>query len=125
MTLIPWQAGKNLIWDVTVADTLAASHLPIISQLPGSAAESASGRKEVKYSELARSYIFMPIACETLGSMSSKAVDFLSELGRRITLIPQDPRKSSHLFQCVSIAIQRFNCVCFKGSFVSPSDTEC
>src|SRR5688572_26976040 len=25
LTLIPWQGGRNLIWDVTVADTLAAS----------------------------------------------------------------------------------------------------
>jgi hypothetical protein len=39
MSLIPWQAGRNLIWDVTVADTLAASHLPTTSQQPGSAAE--------------------------------------------------------------------------------------
>src|SRR6201995_1622443 len=56
MTLIPWQAGKNLIWDVTVADCLAVSHLPITSELSGSAAESTAGRKEVKSSE---SYIFV------------------------------------------------------------------
>jgi hypothetical protein len=124
MTLIPWQAGKNLIWDVTVADTLAASHLHITSQQACSAAESASDRKESKYSELARSYIFMPLACETLGPFGNKAVDFLTELGRRITSVTGDPREGSYLFQRISIAIQRFNCVCFRGSFASEPDTE-
>ena len=66
MTLIPWQARRNLLLDVTVADTLAASHLPVTSKVPGSAAESVSERKEVKYSELARSYVFTPIACKAL-----------------------------------------------------------
>ena len=26
LTLIPWQGGKPLVWDVTVASTLAASY---------------------------------------------------------------------------------------------------
>src|SRR6201995_310620 len=124
MTLIPWQAGKNLVWDVTVADTLAASHLPITSQLPGSAAENASDKKESKYSELARTYIFMPIAFETLGPIGRKAFDFLTDLGRRIASVTRDPREGSYLFQRISVAIQRFNCVCFKGSFETPLDTD-
>ena len=124
MTLIPWQAGKNLIWDVTVADTLAASHLSTTSQQSGGAAESASDRKEAKYAELARSYTFAPLAYETLGPIGSKCIDFLSELGRRIASVTGDPREASHLFQRWSVAIQRFNCACFKGSFVTPPDTE-
>lgn len=124
MTLIPWQTGKSLVWDVTVADTLAASHLPITSQQPGGAAETASDRKELKYAELATTYTFVPIACETLGSFSNKATDFLSNLGRLISAKTGDLREGSHLFQRISVAIQRFNCVCFKGSFVTPPDTE-
>ena len=27
-TLIPWQRGRSMIWDVTIPDTLAHSHLP-------------------------------------------------------------------------------------------------
>src|ERR1700759_5391840 len=124
MTLIPWQVGKNLLWDVTVADTLAASHLPITSQLPGSAAENALDRNESKYSELARTYICMPIAFETLGPIDRKASDFLTDLGRRIASVTGDPREGSCLFQRISVAIQRFNCVCFKGSFETPLDTD-
>ena len=124
MTLIPWQTGRNLIWDVTVADTLATSHLPATSQLAGGAAQSASDRKNVKYAELARSYLFVPIACETLGPISPRAVDFLSDLGRRISSVTGDAREGSFLFQRISVALQRFNCVCFRGSFVIPPDTE-
>jgi hypothetical protein len=124
MTLIPWQAGRSLIWDVTVADTLASSHLPTTSQQSGGAAESAADRKESKYSSFTQSYAFVPIACETLGPIGSKAVEFLSDLGRRISSVTGDPREGSHLFQRISVAIQRFNCACFKGSFITPPDTE-
>ena len=116
--------GKSLLWDVTVADTLAVSHLPITSRQSGAAAENASVRKEAKYAELARVHTFMPIALETLGPIGVKASDFLSELGRRISLVTGDPREISYLFQRVSVAIQRFNGVCFRGSFIAPPDTE-
>src|SRR5688572_33506144 len=89
--------------------------LPITSQEPGRAAESASDRKDTKYAELARSYTFMPLAFETLGPICNKAIDFLSELGRRIGALTGDPREGSFLFQRISVAIQRFSCVCFRG----------
>jgi len=124
ITLIPWQAGKSLVWDVTVADTLAASHLPTTSQQSGGAAENASIRKESKYAEIAQSNIFMPIAGETLGPISLQAREFLTDLGRRISSVTGDIREGSYLFQRISVALQRFNCICFKGSFIIPSETE-
>ena len=124
ITLIPWQGGKSMIWDVTVADTLAASHLSKTSQQAGGAAESASDRKELKYQELSTSYSFIPIACETLGPMSDKASVFLSDLGRRISSVTGNIRESSYLFQRFSVAIQRFNYVCIKESFIVPIDIE-
>lgn len=124
MSLIPWQAGKNLIWDVTVADSLAPSYLHSTSHQPGAAAENSSNRKEAKYSALARSYMFIPLAFETLGPLGSKAANFISELGRRLSLVSKDHREGSFLFQRISVAIQRFNGVCFRGSFVTPLDFE-
>ena len=59
----------------------------------------------------------MPIAFETLGSIGSKALSFLSEVGRRTTAVIGDVRETSHLFQKVSVAIQRFNAVCVAESF--------
>jgi hypothetical protein len=124
LTLIPWQCGKSLIWDVTVADTLAASHLATTSVKAGSAADTAAVKKDAKYADLARTYHFVPIACETLGPLNSTAINFLSDLGKRIAAVSGDSREGCFLFQRVSIALQRFNSVCFQGSFISLSDTE-
>ena len=90
----------------------------------GGAAESAGEKKDVKYHELAKTYTFIPIACETLGPINTKALSFLADLGRPIALVTGDPREGSFLFQRLSITVQRFNSVCFKGSFTSPPDTE-
>jgi len=45
VTLVPWQSGRALTWDVTVATTLADSYVPASSV---TAAEAASSREEVK-----------------------------------------------------------------------------
>ena len=124
LTLIPWQGGKSLIWDVTVADTLAASHLSTTSITAGGAADAAAERKDEKYRELTRSHLFIPLSCETLGPMNLKARNFINDLGKRIAAATGDHREGSFLFQRLSIAIQRFNSVCFKGSFIQPDDSE-
>ena len=47
LTLIPWQAGKPLTWDVTVVSTLADSYVHLSSQSAGGAAEAAANKKAV------------------------------------------------------------------------------
>ena len=42
----------------------------------------------------------------------------ISELGRRISVVTGDMREATFLFQRLSIAIQRFNCILFKISFI-------
>ena len=49
LTLIPWQGGKPLTWDVTVVSTLAASYLSPSARSAGAAADLAASRKEAKY----------------------------------------------------------------------------
>src|SRR6266516_3678276 len=44
-SLIPWQGGKCVAWDVTAPGTLARSHLSDTSQTATAAAESASRKK--------------------------------------------------------------------------------
>ena len=117
LTLIPWKAGRCLVWDATVADTFAASYLPTTSIIAGSAAEAAASRKETKYQLLNNAYEFVPLALETMGPINSTGLDFISNIGRNLTLMSGDPRESAFLFQRLSITIQRFNAVAFRGTF--------
>ena len=76
-------AEKNLVWDATVTDTLAASYLPDTSLTAGTAAERASTRKAEKYSELS-SYLFTPLALETLGPINCEGMSFSRSLDNNI-----------------------------------------
>ena len=53
-SLIPWHAGRNLTWDVSITNTAAASYLPLSSTVAGGAAEMASEKKMEKYAELSQ-----------------------------------------------------------------------
>ena len=123
LTLIPWSNGRSVTWDVTVINTLADSYLPTSSQQTGGAAELAATRKDTKYADLAERYTFVPIAVETLGAINSSGINFLSDLGRRITAISGEPRESYFMFQRISVLIQRFNAVLFHDCFdFAPDD---
>jgi len=105
-----------LTWDITVATTLEDSYLPASSVTAAAAAEAAASRKEVKYSDLPASFSFQPIAVDTLGPTNESAVDFIRELGRRIS------SKFAYLFQRLSVTVQRFNAVILHDSFPPSSD---
>ena len=53
VTMIPWEMGKQLVWDVTVVDALASSRLNRGSLCnPGTTATEAEARKIQTYREL-------------------------------------------------------------------------
>ena len=120
-TIIPWARGKCLAWDATTPDTLAMSHLQDTKRLAGSAAKTAACNKKTKYAVIEQSHIFMPVAVETFGSWHSDSLNFLKELGRRISTITLDTRKTVFLLQQISIAVQHGNAASFKGSFAGAS----
>ena len=107
-----------------MADTFAPSHLAVTAAAAGGAARVAAERKDAKYAELARTYLFIPISCETLGPIHPLSLSFLRDLGRRIAAVTGDHREGAFLLQRLSIAIQRFNAVCFQGSFTQFLDPE-
>ena len=109
---------------MTVAHTLAESYMPNMSLIPGGVAEMAANRKIDKYACTAQSYIFQPLAFETLRPINESGQIFLNELGRRITLVAGDLRSATFLSQRISVTIQRFNAVAFRGSFVVPADSD-
>ena len=83
----------------------------------GGAAEIASARKLEKYQELARAYEVVPVAMETMGPMNPEGAEFINGIGRLSTQQTGDQRETSFLWQRLSITLQRFNAVCFRGSF--------
>jgi len=51
-------------------------------------------------------HIFFPVAFETSGVMNRLAVDLVSEIGRRISSVTEDTRKTMFLFQRLSVALE-------------------
>ena len=49
LTLISWQRGLSLTWDVRVATTLVDSYISASASSTGAAAEMAASRKQAKY----------------------------------------------------------------------------
>ena len=89
VTMIPWEMGKHLLWDVTVVVALAPS--PLNQGFlcnPGTTATKAEARKIEKYRELRdNGNIFQPVALEVvLGScwkyrvLWARAVKFSSRV---------------------------------------------
>ena len=89
-TLIPWTRGKSVAWDVTVPDTYDNSYIADTATTALAAANRAADNKTAKYRELAKTHQFAPIAIETGGSWNEKAVEFISEVRRRITEVTNE-----------------------------------
>jgi len=68
--------------------TLTKSYLHASLHLAGGAAELATSLKEASYASLSQSFLFQPVALETLGSSS----DFLCEVVRRLSVPTSDVR---------------------------------
>jgi len=109
-----------------MSDTLAQSYVHETFQTPGAAAEAAAERKTSKYTSLTQSYLLVPVAADTMGAINKDDMDFLSDLGRRITQSTDDHRESAFLFQRLSMLIQRYNAVAVLGTFpTQPPRTKC
>ena len=112
-TLVPWQRGCCLIWDVSVVETLANSYIPTTSVTPCRAAEAAATRKRAKYADIIQSHIFVPIAIETVGPINMDGQRFLDSLGEHFLSVSGDARETTYLYQRISAVIKIFNLVAF------------
>ena len=115
-TLIPWTRGKCLVWDSTSPDAMAPSHLKQSLMASRAVASMAEKFKRDKYSELATSNDFVPIAVETMGAWGADALAITAELGGRIAALTGEPRSTSFLRQRLDIAIQRGNAAAVRGT---------
>ena len=116
VTIVPWKTGKNLVWDATCPDTFAPSYLAIAATEAGNVAAAAESRKKNKYSNLDRSYSFVPVAIETTGVFGPDTTSFLNELGQRFRQVTGDDNSHRYLIQRLSVAVQRGNAASVMGS---------
>jgi hypothetical protein len=117
MTLIPWENGRSLLWDVTCVDTVAPSNVKRSATSPGSAACDAEKRKHIKYGPLKGTYTFIPLAFETMGPWGQEAKDFFQSLGAKLRIITGEENAPQFLAQSVSIALQKGNSQCIMGTW--------
>jgi len=99
---------------MTVSCTTADSYLEASYREAGLAASN----KDVKYAGLSLHGEFVPIVVQSHGPINGDALQFLSELGRRLEETTGDVRASSFLFQRIFVVVQRFNSVLLRYGFV-------
>ena len=115
MSLVPWGQGRPLVWDATCPDTFAVSYRSQATSGAGLVAALAEERKAVKYSHLSPTYLFTPVAMETMGAIGPESRAFLRELGRRVQLESGEANSTTYLLQRLSMAVQRGNAVAIMG----------
>src|SRR6218665_3165297 len=100
---------------------------PCIILCPGHGSDGRRGsrdcqgeKKNVKYNALLNTHVFVPLSMETLGPINVTGHNFLRDLGRKLTTSTGDNRETCFLLQRLSITIQRFNSVAFRGTLPEP-----
>ena len=92
--MIPWEMGKQLVWDVTVLDAIAPSRLNQGSLCnPATIATEAEAGKIEKYRELIdNGYILQLVALEVQGSLGESSEIFITRLCKMLCLSHDDQR---------------------------------
>ena len=120
-----FKTGKPLAWDFTCSDTLAPSHVEKSLIEAGKTAVWAEENKFTTYGNALRDdYHFVPIAVETFGSWGPIGHKFITDIGRTIAGITENPKSTSFIFQAISMAVQRGNVQCVQGAYGEPAFEE-
>ena len=97
LTLVPWAVGNQLLWDVTVVDSLAPCRINVGSVCdPGTTAAEVEERKIDKFEDLViDGYLFQPLAFEIQGAAGPSTEIFLSKLCKNLSICTEEPRAGS------------------------------
>ena len=121
-TLIPRKWRKSLAGDVTVANSFAILISQLLRCLERVLLKWRLRGKHRTTQTWPANIIFRPEAFETLALINQSGVDFIPEIGRRLEQASSDARERWFLFQRLSITVQRFNSVAFRGIFFAQPD---
>ena len=118
LTLTPFERGKALVWDGTVADTLTPSIVSRGATQPGLAVLQAEQGKLRKYAEIQRTHIFLPLAFETLGGPGPLTKQLLGKVADLLIKVTGDKRAGEFFRQRLSLDVQRGNAAAVLGTLV-------
>ena len=119
--MIPWHAGRHLVWDATVADTLASSYVQAKAAMSGAAAEIATERKKRQVQRSRKHALLRSYSYGDLRSNQRHWPELSARpIGGKLTTSIGDNRETCFLLQRLSITIQRFNSVAFRGTLPEP-----
>ena len=65
--------------------------------------------KKFSHTAQTQSFLFVPIALETLGAIAAGSLEFVTEVGRRLSAATGDVREMAFLFERISVAVQCFS----------------
>ena len=115
LTLIPFEGGRSLTWDVTAPRLTLTLILPCRVLAEWRRWQFLARKRNTQLCRLtmtsSRSQSRRSIYVES-------AISFLYDLGRRISLVSGEDREPQFLFQRISVAIQRFNAVLLHDGFL-------
>jgi hypothetical protein len=118
VTVLPWERGLRLIWDVTVVDSFALTYRQKALTEAGLVAEVAEKKKLEDYFGLEKKFIVQPVAFESLGAFGPSTKKFLKSIGKELIRRTGDLRASTFMRQSFSIELQRYNSWCVKEALV-------
>ena len=75
------------------------------------------GQQKVKYNDLATTCIFVPSLWKRGGAWCSQSVQFVEDLGRRITAVTNELLQTTYLYQRLCVLLQRGSAVAFNNIF--------
>ena len=116
VTVVPWRWGKLLVWDATSPDTFAPSYCLSATSEAGAVAAGAETRKRAKYFCLEPIYTFTPVAIESSGVFGPQTLEFLKELGNRLSRVTGEEKSYTYLLQRLTVAVQRGNSASVLGT---------
>ena len=98
------------------ATNISKSNISASIQGAGKTANKAEDQKSRKYKELDKKFLVTPIAVETFGSFGQKGKKLIDEIGNMLIEKSGEKRSKFHLYQRISMAVQRGNVASVLGT---------
>ena len=116
VTVMPFERGLPMAWDVTVVHTCAPSYLRASVYEAGSVAAAAEAKKETKYAPIKGLATCRAVGIETLGVFGPSARGLFDKVAELIQPRTGDSKSRSRLYRRLAAAVQCGNAACIVES---------